>query len=266
MRVIFMDTFDGDSSAAQKRQFMVLGWMEFSNPKKCSKNPREVSYYGRAKVERVFEMSVRIRLATMEDVPVLRELIEASVRGLQAGDYTAAQIDGALATVFGVDSQLIADGTYLAAEAGGEGQGDDEAHAGPAGAVAGGSAAFQGAPAGVPALPRIAGCGGWSKRKTLYGGDRWTEREDSLLDPMRDAAKIRAFFVHPRWARRGVGTLILDVCEAAARAAGFTRYEMGATLTGAKLFGVRGYVEVERMGVPVGNGEVLPVIRMEKRG
>ena len=115
-------------------------------------------------------------------------------------------------------------------------------------------------------LPAIAGCGGWSKRKTLYGGDRWTQREDSLLDPERDAAKIRAFFVHPVWARRGVGTLILEACETAAREAGFRRYEMGATLTGAKLFGVKGYVAVKRIAVPLDNGESLAVIHMEKIG
>ena len=115
-------------------------------------------------------------------------------------------------------------------------------------------------------LPRIAGCGGWSKRKTLYGGDHWTQREDSLLDPEKDAAKIRAFFVHPAWARRGVGTLLLEACETAAREAGFRRYEMGATLTGAKLFGVKGYVAVKRIVVPLDCGESLTVIHMEKDG
>jgi GNAT superfamily N-acetyltransferase len=99
----------------------------------------------------------------------------------------------------------------------------------------------------------------------LYGGDAWSEREDSLLDPARDAAKIRAFFIHPAWARRGVGTLILDACERAAAAAGFTRYEMGATLTGAKLFGAKGYVAVRQIEVPLVDGEVLTVIHMEKR-
>jgi GNAT superfamily N-acetyltransferase len=208
-------------------------------------------------------MSIRIRVATMEDVPVLRELIEASVRELQAGDYTAAQIDRALRTVFGVDSQLIADGTYLVAEAM---IGDDSGGAGEvAGASDHGSAGLKLKRPGVAVLPRIAGCGGWSKRKTLYGGDRWTQREDSLLDPSRDAAKIRAFFVHPAWARRGVGTLILEACEAAARTAGFSRFEMGATLTGAKLFGVKGYVAVKQMEVSLGDGEVLPVIHMQKQ-
>jgi GNAT superfamily N-acetyltransferase len=208
-------------------------------------------------------MSIRIRVATMEDVPVLRELIEASVRELQAGDYTAGQIDRALRTVFGVDSQLIADGTYLVAEAM---IGEDSGRGAEVAAASDyGSAGLQLEQSGVAGLPRIAGCGGWSKRKTLYGGDRWTQREDSLLDPLRDAAKIRAFFVHPAWARRGVGTLILEACEAAARAAGFSRFEMGATLTGAKLFGVKGYVAVKLIEVPLGNGEILPVIHMEKQ-
>jgi GNAT superfamily N-acetyltransferase len=223
-------------------------------------------------VKRIFDMSIQIRLATTEDVPVLQELIAASVRVLQAGDYTAAQIDGALSTVFGVDSQLVADGTYLVAEAGADevsalarGPRDSAVEAATRQAGSGPFKALGTQPE-LPVLPRIAGCGGWSKRKTLYGGDRWTGREDSLLDPAMDAAKIRAFFVHPAWARRGVGTLILDACEAAARTAGFSRFEMGATLTGAKLFGVRGYVAVRGIEVPLDNGEVLPVIHMEKRG
>ncbi len=199
-------------------------------------------------------MSIRIRVATAEDVPVLRELIEASVRELQAEDYSVAQREAALRTVFGVDSQLIADGTYLVAE-----------DCGAADTTGFGERAAL-ADCRVSVLPRIAGCGGWSKRKTLYGGDHWTQREDSLLDPEKDAAKIRAFFVHPAWARRGVGTLILEACETAAREAGFRRYEMGATLTGAKLFGVKGYVAVKRIAVPLDNGESLPVIHMEKIG
>ena len=222
-------------------------------------------------LKRIFDMSIQIRVATTEDVPVLQELIAASVRVLQAGDYTAAQIDGALRTVFGVDSQLVADGTYLVAEAGAEvaglarGPRDSAVEAGTR-QTGGGRLKAQVKQPELAVLPRIAGCGGWSKRKTLYGGDRWTGREDSLLDPAMDAAKIRAFFVHPAWARRGVGTLILDACEAAARTAGFSRFEMGATLTGAKLFGARGYVAIRGIEVPLDNGEVLPVIHMEKRG
>lgn len=180
-------------------------------------------------------MEIRIRNAVREDVPALQALITASVRALQAKDYSQAQMEGALEGVFGVDSQLVADGTYFVAEA------------------RDGSGAW-----------KIAGCGGWSKRRTLYGGDAWTEREDSLLDPRNDAAKMRAFFVHPDWARLGVGTRILVACEEAARQGGFTRFEMGATLTGAKLFGARGYREIEKITVPLKNGEKLPVIRMEK--
>jgi len=190
--------------------------------------------------------NIHLRLAAPEDVPVLRDLIDASVRGLQAKDYTPAQIEGALKTVFGVDSQLIADGTYIVAEA----EENTIAHAGTD---------------NTSSRKRIIGCGGWSKRKTLYGSDHWTDREDSLLDPLRDAAKIRAFFIHPDWARRGVGSLILKACEDAARAAGFVRYEMGATLTGAKLFGAKGYVAVKPISIPLINGESLPVIHMEKQ-
>jgi GNAT superfamily N-acetyltransferase len=180
---------------------------------------------------------LRIRPARLADLPVLRELIAASVRRLQAQDYTPAQMEAALTTVFGVDTQLIADQTYLVVE-------------------------YYSAQSEAP--PIIVACGGWSKRKTLYGADQWTDRHDDLLDPGSDAAKIRAFFIHPDWARRGVGTLLLDACEDAAKAAGFLRFEMGATLTGAKLFGARGYVPVRNIEVPLCDGEYLPIIQMEK--
>ena len=181
-------------------------------------------------------MPVHIRKATPSDVPRLREIIEASVRSLQAGDYTPAQIEGALSSVYGVDTQLIADGTYFAAELADEHTSD----------------------------PQIVACGGWSKRKTLFGGDQYSAREDSLLDPKRDAAKIRAFFVHPDWARQGIGTLILGACEKAAFAAGFTRLEMGATLSGVPFYSAKGYVELENQSVPLSNGESLPIVRMAK--
>jgi GNAT superfamily N-acetyltransferase len=190
------------------------------------------------------ETRFTIRKAVAADVPGLNELIAASVRGLQAEDYTAAQMEGALATVFGVDSQLVADGTYLVVEAV---QTQESANA--------------------AALPRdsvIVGCGGWSKRRTLFGGDVWAAREDDLLDPSREASKIRAFFIHPAWARRGIGSLLLEACEKAAHDTGFRRYEMGATLTGAKLFAGKGYVAMKRIEIPLVNGEKLAVIHMEK--
>jgi GNAT superfamily N-acetyltransferase len=179
-------------------------------------------------------MNVQIRKATNDDVPRLRVVIEASVRGLQTQDYSPAQIEGALSSVYGVDSQLIADGTYLVAEVTTE-KGNE-----------------------------IVACGGWSKRKTLYGGDQFAGREDSLLDPARDAAKIRAFFVHPEWARRGIGGMILDACERAAIAAGFTRLEMGATLSGVPFYRAKGYAGIENQIAPLGNGEGLPIVKMAK--
>src|SRR5580704_14174743 len=202
-------------------------------------------------MNRMNTVEIQIREAVTADIPVLQRLIEASVGELQAEDYTPAQREGALESVFGVDSQLIADGTYLVAEA----------------RIVDALPAAENTAGGKNPLSEwtIAGCGGWSKRKTLYGSDDWTAREDTLLDPKRDAAKIRAFFIHPAWARRGVGSKILAACEVAARAAGFTSFEMGATLTGAKLFATKGYVGVEDIEVPLKNGLSLPVIHMAKR-
>jgi GNAT superfamily N-acetyltransferase len=204
-----------------------------------------------ARWNRVSSLEIRIRKAVAAEIPMLRELIEASVRELQAEDYTQAQREGALESVFGVDSQLIADGTYLVADARIVGERPDAAN--------GGERTISGSEWA------LAGCGGWSKRKTLYGSDRWSGREDTLLDPKRDAAKIRAFFVHPAWARRGIGSKILEACEAGAREAGFKSFEMGATLTGAKLFGTKGYVVVDKIEVLLKNGLTLPVIHMAKR-
>ncbi len=194
-------------------------------------------------------MDICIRQAVSSDIPRLRALIETSVRGLQAGDYTAAQIEDALATVYGVDTQLIADGTYFLAEAL------------PAESVARDPRTSE----PKQSQPVIVGCGGWSKRKTLYGADHCAGREDSLLDPNCDAAKIRAFFVHPDWARRGIGTMILEACESAAGSAGFTQLEMGATLTGVPFYLARGYEELERIEVPLQNGVTMPIVRMGKR-
>jgi GNAT superfamily N-acetyltransferase len=178
----------------------------------------------------------QLRLATEADVPLLLALIEASVRGLQADDYTPAQIEGALGTVLGLDTQLIRDRTYFIAEK-----------------------LLQDAKGWSPA-----GCGGWSKRKTLFGADAGPGREPELLDPAIDAAKVRAIFVHPDFARRGLGSLILATVEKAARAAGFRCFEMGSTLTGVPLYRLKGYVETERIAVPLKNGEALPIVKMVK--
>ena len=188
-------------------------------------------------------MPFLLRPATLEDIPRLREIIEASVRTLQAPDYTPAQLEGALESVYGVDTQLIADGTYFAVEA-----------AAPSPRITNHQSRIT--------LP--VACGGWSKRKTLFGGDQFARREDSLLDPARDAAKIRAFFVHPQYARRGIATLILEACERAARAAGFSRLEMGSTLTGVGFYRAHGYAALENLQVPLSNGEMLPIVRMAK--
>jgi N-acetylglutamate synthase-like GNAT family acetyltransferase len=201
---------------------------------------------------------IQTRLATAEDIPLLRALIDDSVRKLQANDYSQEQMEAALRTVFGVDSQLIADGTYLVAETA------SSPKAGDPGPPESAISAFRGGYPRVEAKPVIAGCGGWSKRKTLYGGDRWRERQDDLLDPKTDAAKVRAFFIHPDWARCGVGSIILNDCENAARAAGFTRFEMGATLTGEKFFRQRGYVAQEQIDLQLENGIIFPIIHMVK--
>ena len=171
------------------------------------------------------------RLAAIADIPRIGPLIEASVRGLGPQAYSPSQIEQALGTWLGLDTQLILDGTYFVAEA-----------------------------SGVP--PTLAACGGWSRRKTPYGSDHRAGRDDALLDPRTDAAKIRAFFVHPAWARRGIATRILELCEQAARTDGFSRAEMGATLTGVPLYRRRGYAEIERIDLPLANGEVLPIVRM----
>lgn len=182
------------------------------------------------------EQQFRIRLATEGDIPILRELIEVSVRVLQRANYSPEQLEAALGTVYGVDTQLIADETYYVVET-------EE----PVGAK------------------KIVACGGWSKRKTLYGSDHGPYRDSDLLDPMRDAAKIRAFFVHPEWARRGLASLILKTCEDAAYAHGFRRCEMGATLTGVPMYAARGYRQDEIVEAPLPHGLSLTVVRMSKR-
>jgi GNAT superfamily N-acetyltransferase len=182
------------------------------------------------------EEQFAIRLATAEDIPVLQGLIEKSVRVLQREDYSAEQLEAALGTAYGVDTQLIADGTYYVVE--------ELGGAGELGIVA---------------------CGGWSMRKTLYGSDHGPYRDNAQLDPACDAAKIRAFFVHPEWTRRGIASLILKTCEDAAYGRGFRRFEMGATLTGVPMYAARGYEAKERLEVPLPGGLSLTVVRMGKR-
>jgi GNAT superfamily N-acetyltransferase len=184
--------------------------------------------------------SIRIRLAVLADVPAISALIPLSVRVLQAPDYTSEQLDAALKHVCHVDTQLINDATYFIAEAIEPVTGDTDS------------------------LPILAGCGGWSRRGTLFGGDGWAGRRDDLLDPQRDAAKIRAFYIHPAWARRGVGSMVLTACEDAARAAGFRRCEMGATLTGVPLYRARGYEELERVNETLPGGIRFALVRMAK--
>jgi GNAT superfamily N-acetyltransferase len=171
-----------------------------------------------------------LRKATLADVPALNELIARSARGLSAADYRAEQIEGALRGAFGVDSQLIADETYFVVEDAG----------------------------------RIVGCGGWSFRATLFGGDARAGRDTSTLDPKTQAAKIRAFFVDPDHARRGIGSLLLDRCEKEARAHAYARVELMATLPGVKLYAARGYVGDAQVQFDVGSGERIEFIPMRK--
>lgn len=179
------------------------------------------------------DVTFTIRAATEEDVPALHRLIERSVRVLQKNDYTPEQIEGALGHTLGLDTQLVRDRTYFIAE-----------------------------PVGQPGV--FAASGGWSYRRTLFGSDHGPGREPEKLDPQTEAAKIRAIFVDPDWSRRGLGTLILKHCEDAAAAAGFTKVEMGSTLTGIPLYTLRGYEARERTDVPLPNGAALPIVKMVK--
>ena len=193
------------------------------------------------------DVDIRIRRAVERDIPSLRELIILSVRMLQAGDYAPEQMEGALETVFGVDSQLIEDGTYFVAEMKAAGR--------PPEADLNAEARDEG-PEWV-----LAGCGGGANGDAT---EAITGQGEDAPDQARRGQD--SSFVHPAWARRGIGSKILEACEIAASAAGFTSFEMGATLTGAKLFGKKGYVAVENIEVPLKNGQSLPVIRMAKRG
>jgi len=173
---------------------------------------------------------VSLRVATLADVPALEPLIAASARALCRADYSEAQIEAALRGAFGVDSELIRDGTYFAAEAAGE----------------------------------IVACGGWSRRATLFGGDAQAGRRPEPLDPARDAARIRAFFVRPHFARRGLGRAILERCEAEARAQGFRAAELMATLTGWRLYHAQGYRGEARQEFTLAGGVTIEFVPMRK--
>ena len=158
-------------------------------------------------------------------------MIPTSARELSKGYYTPQQAESAIKYIFGADTQLIADKTYYIAEADGQ----------------------------------VMGCGGWSKRKTLYGGDQMKTEQDPLLDPEQDAGRIRAFFIHPEWARKGIGRRIIEACEDAAKADGFTRMELGATLPGEPLYAAMGYEVTDRFDIPMGDGTALPAAHMKKQ-
>lgn len=175
-------------------------------------------------------MPVTLRPATPDDIPALQALIADSARGLSRGDYSAAQIEAAIGSAWGVDSELIRDQTYFVAESGGE----------------------------------IVACGGWSRRKTLFGGDQQPGRQSAVLDPDRDAARIRAFFVRPDRARQGIGRALLERCEAEARAHGFRAAELMATLPGQRLYRAYGYVGEERVEYPLRDGVTIHFVPMRK--
>jgi GNAT superfamily N-acetyltransferase len=172
----------------------------------------------------------QLRLARRDDVPTLERLIERSVEQLGAGWYSAEQIASALRFMFGVDTQLVDDATYYVVEDGG----------------------------GVVAA------GGWSGRRTLFGGDQWKHEADLPLDPATEAARIRAFFVHPGSARRGLGRMLFDRCVADARTAGFRRVELMATLPGEPLYRALGFMEEERAELPLPDGVRIPLVRMSR--
>jgi GNAT superfamily N-acetyltransferase len=170
------------------------------------------------------------RKALIGDIPRIEALIELSVRGLHGAYYSPQQIDASIGTVFGVDRQLILDGTYFVVEASGE----------------------------------LVGCGGWSRRASLCGGDALRTGTDPLVDPRTDPARVRAFFVHPGWVRRGVGSSIMERCEREIAEAGFGRVVIMATLAGEALYASFGYGAVGRSDADLPGGLTLAVIRMER--
>jgi GNAT superfamily N-acetyltransferase len=169
------------------------------------------------------------RLATQTDMPALQELVTAAIRQLLPQFLAPEKVEASFA-VMGVDSQLIEDGTYFIVEEDGV----------------------------------MAGCGGWSRRATLFGHNHTAGRDARLLDPKSEPARIRAMYTAPAFVRRGVGRRILALCEDAARTKGFSRAELGATAGGEPLYRACGYTEIERLEVPTPNGVTVPITRMGK--
>lgn len=173
--------------------------------------------------------NLRLRLARPGDMPVLSALMDRAI-GELLRDFLPPEGVAASYEIMGLDTQLIADGTYFVVEDAGE----------------------------------IAGCGGWSRRATLFGGDHSAGRDAALLDPKTDAARVRAMYTHPDHTRKGVGRIILDACEAAARAEGFSRVEMAATMGGVPLYRACGYHDIEPFEAVTSTGYRVPLIRMGK--
>ncbi|MEA1673956.1 GNAT family N-acetyltransferase [Nitrospirillum sp. BR 11163] len=176
-------------------------------------------------------MAYTLRKATLADKPALQALIQASARGLSGDHYTPEVVEGALAGAFGVDSDLIRDQTYFVAE---------------------------------EANGLFVGCGGWSRRMTLFGGDARPDRSPQMLDPARDPARIRAFFVHPERARQGIGRALLQACETEARAAGFQALELMGTLPGVPLYRALGFQPTGEVFHPLPNGQTIAFVPMRK--
>lgn len=174
---------------------------------------------------------VIIRPATMDDRPAISELIARSARQLSREQYSDAQIEAAIATVFGVDSELIEDGTYFVAESQGV----------------------------------MVGCGGWSRRKTLFGGDQYSVRDAGYLDPQSQPAKIRAFFIHPAHARKGIARAILSRCETEAQAHGFRALELMATLPGIAFYESCGFSQMGNYDLELTAGVILELVPMRKQ-
>lgn len=175
-------------------------------------------------------MDYVLRKANLNERLAITELIAESARGLSRAEYSGPQIEAAIATVFGVDTNLILDQTYFVADLGGT----------------------------------LIGCGGWSRRKTLFGGDQFSNRDARELDPNSEPAKIRAFFVHPAHARKGIGRAILQACEDEARAFGFRSVELMATLPGIPLYEACGYQGAEGFELELGEGVKLELLPMRK--